>query len=329
MRTRYWMEIIALVIAIILLLFGDNLVQQFTGCSIGDLMRGFCSPPSQVPAPSLSPPIVTTSGADSMTSIPTSTETSLVIVTPNITTFPTQFVDSKGIPMVLISARSYSIGSNKNNDEQPIHIVFLNNYYIDQYEVTNVLYATCVKSGTCIPPKFSNSKTRTLYYENSQYDQYPVVYTTWEMAKNYCENWRGGRLPTEAEWEVANRGVNNYNFPWGNEINCDFANYSGNGTTCVGDTTPVGKYENGKGIFSIYDMAGNVSEWVMDWYEQNYYSNLIPESSNPQGPSAGSYRVIRGGSWQDSAYAVRSANRNWQEPSDANYTTGFRCVFTP
>lgn len=252
---------------------------------------------------------------------PTASETSTVLLQ--------KIVDPKGVSMVLIPAGKYVIGSENNNDEKPIHSILLDNYYIDQYEVTNALYASCVLSGICSEPIYSNSSTRTFYYQNKQYDQYPVIFVTWQMAKNYCETWRGGRVPTEAEWEVAAKGANDSNFPWGNNINCNFANYDEDGKTCIGDTAQVGSYENGQSMFSVYEMSGNVNEWVNDWYDQNYYSILSFDELNPLGPSSGEYKVIRGGSWQDSAYALRSSNRNWFDPLRANDQIGFRCVSSP
>lgn len=231
--------------------------------------------------------------------------------------------------MILIPPGLYAIGSNVNSDEQPIHTVSLDNYYIDQYEVTNLLYASCVEAGICKKPIFLSSHNRNDYYQNQHYSYYPVINITWEMARTFCENWRSGQLPTESEWEIAARGENDFIYPWGNDINCEFANFNNEGNYCIGDTTPIGNYNNGKSSFSTYDMAGNVSEWVMDWYDSNYYSSTAPSEINPQGPSLGKYKVIRGGFLKDSAYALRMSNRNWLDPNDFNDYLGFRCVFHP
>lgn len=231
--------------------------------------------------------------------------------------------------MVLVPGGNYSIGSNEFRDEQPVHTVLLNDFYIDQYEVTNALYAACVDAGVCSPPQASRSATRSDYYGNEQYADFPVIHITWEMAKVFCENWRGARLPTEAEWEAAARGTNGEKYPWGDNIDCNYSNFNDWGRFCVGDTIHVGSYELGKSTYGVYDLAGNVAEWVSDWYDEDYYWGLPHDFFNPTGPSTGLDRVIRGGSWADSAYAVRSANRNWRDPEEASQEIGFRCAASP
>lgn len=148
-------------------------------------------------------------------------------------------------------------------------------------------YERCVEANVCKPPRESRSYTRTAYYGNVEFDEYPVIYVDWNMAKTYCE-WRGGRLPTEAEWEKAARGEDGRTYPWGEGIDCDKANYQ---SSCIGDTTKVGSYLEGVSPYGVYDMAGNVWEWVTDWYDGNYYG--ASPSSNPQGPTFGQYRVLR------------------------------------
>ena len=138
------------------------------------------------------------------------------------------------------------------------------------------------------PPQDTSSHIRSSYYGNSKFDNYPVVYVDWNQAHAYCE-WRGGSLPTEAQWEKAARGTDGRTYPWGEKLDCDKANYSG----CIGDTTPVGSYESGKSPYGIYDLAGNVWEWTADWYSETYYQNLAyPE--NPLGPDIGQDRVAAG-----------------------------------
>ncbi|MEW5940664.1 MAG: formylglycine-generating enzyme family protein, partial [Chloroflexota bacterium] len=209
---------------------------------------------------------------------------------------------------------------NGNGNERPAHQVYLNTYYMDKYEVTNAFYKACVDEKICTDPKRTVSYTRSNYYSNSQYSDYPVIYVDWNMAKNYCE-WRGARLPTEAEWEKAARGTDGRTYPWGESLNCFMANYS----MCVGDTSAVGSYEGGQSPYGIYDMAGNVWEWVADWYQDTYYQNS--PFDNPLGPSSGQYRVLRGGSW-DPLYAktVRTTNRGSGVPTDTYRYVGFRCT---
>jgi eukaryotic-like serine/threonine-protein kinase len=185
--------------------------------------------------------------------------------------------------------------------------------------VTNAFYADCVNEGTCQLPSYTGSDTHDTYYGISGFDDFPVIYVDWHMAKAYCE-WRGARLPTEAEWEKAARGTDGYIYPWGNELDEASANFQ----LAVGDTTAVGSYESGKSPYGLYDMAGNVWEWVEDWYLDMYYQNS--PFSNPLGPDSGDERVVRGGSWYDEAYLIRTSVRNKFDPSYVDNNFGFRCV---
>lgn len=257
--------------------------------------------------------------------------------TPTPTPFPDEYTDDFGVSMRLISDGEFAMGSNSGfEDEQPLHTVYLDSYYIDKYEVTNVLYEACVKDEVCDPPQNFGSGTRSSYYGDSQYSDYPVIYVDWHQAKTYCE-WRGARLPIEAEWEKAARGVNEYKYPWGNNFECRYGNFDDiqgfNGSLIPGspncdgynDTTPVGSFGSGRSPFGIYDMAGNVWEWVSDWYDGNYYLNSSYQ--NPQGPSSGNERVIRGGAWdvanKDNLLTTR---RIGFEPLTADNYLGFRCA---
>ena len=255
-------------------------------------------------------PTITTTPAH--TAIPTNT------LTPSATDFPFEIIDAYDVPMRLIPAGEFMMGSlSGEEDEQPVHIVYLDAFYIDKYEVTNALYKTCVDVGICNPPHEINSYSHKEYFGNPEFDNYPVIYVDWYQAQSYCE-WREGKLPTEAQWEKSMRGNDGRNNPWGDGVDCDKANYG----FCVGDTTPVGSYKNGRSPYGIYDLAGNVWEWVADWYSDTYYKQS--PLSNPLGPDSGNPRIRRGSSW--GTYSLRSVNRVMTDPNLFNYNIGFRCA---
>ncbi len=152
------------------------------------------------------------------------------------------------------------------------------------------------------------------------FGDYPVVGITWDAANKYCQ-WIGGQLPSEAQWEKAARGQNGNKYPWGNNSpNCDLANLK----TCGGHTSPVNAYPNGKSSYGLLDMAGNVYEWVNDFYDPNYYASA--PSSNPTGPSTGNDRMIRGSSFETDLTQILSAIRHPSPQDYHNYDLGFRCV---
>jgi formylglycine-generating enzyme required for sulfatase activity len=243
------------------------------------------------------------------------TETSLP-PTPTLGIGSTMISDKDGMTLLYVPAGEFTMGSdNGEADEKPVHTVYLDSFWIDETEVTNVMYAKCVADGSaCKEPAEKG------YYGNSDFNNYPVTYVDWNMAKSYCE-WAGRRSPTEAEWEKAARGENAYTYPWGNDspkgtlLNYNYA---------VGHTSEVGNYPDGASPYGALDMAGNVWEWVADWYGRTYYaSSLAP---NPLGPDSGQYRVLRGGTWGSNDSEIRSANRSWGIPASSDVYTGFRCA---
>ena len=232
-----------------------------------------------------------------------------------------EILDSKGVWMRLIPAGKFTMGRNVGFDERPAHSVYLDAYYIDKYEVANVFYKACVDQGVCKPPKKISSATHTDYYTNLDFNIYPVVYVDFNMAKTYCE-WRGAKLPSEAQWEKAARGTDQRTYPWGEGIDESLANYN----SIAGDTNSVLSYAKGVSPYGIYNMSGNVSEWIADWYVEDYFQHS--PSSNPQGPESSNYRVLRGGSWSGLDGFVSTTYRTKVYPESAYYDIGFRCVST-
>ena len=210
-------------------------------------------------------------------------------------------------------------------DAEPVQSIYLDGFWIDQTEITNKMYSLCVEASACKKPLKMGTDTRVKYYGDPEYENYPVVNVEWNMANSYCE-WVGRRLPTEAEWEKAARGVDGRGYPWGNEIDCTFANYYGPGVACIGDTTKVGSYPNGASIYGALDMVGNVWEWVADLYDQNYYSNS--PITNPLGADEADTRIARGGSWANSGSEVHSYFRHARESSFSDDEFGFRCALS-
>ena len=245
---------------------------------------------------------------------------------------------------ILIPAGSFQMGCDSSNPaescnswEQPLHTVTLSAYSIDKYEVTNARYKACVAAGGCTVPGSVDSSKRSPYYGTSTYADYPVINVTWHQASAFCA-WEGKRLPTEAEWEKAARGSSNTRkYPWGDEfdgnrlnfcdINCESDWKDEAYNDGYADTAPVGSYPSGASPYGVMDMAGNVDEWVQDWYDSSYYS--VSPSNNPQGPETGTYRVLRGGSWVSFDFVgdVRSALRSVLPPRPLDLdSNGFRCV---
>lgn len=232
---------------------------------------------------------------------------------------------TRGGEMVLVSAGEFMMGCNRrvdghcDADEYPFHAVRLSAYYIDRFEVLNLEYEECVKAKVCRPAK---------RYQGFDGSTQPVVGVTWEDARTYCR-WAGKRLPTEAEWEKAARGTEGRVYPWGNaSCGCACAIQENRGVYGCGKevTWPAGSAPRGISPYGAQDMAGNVWEWVNDWYDPKYYAAAPKE--NPAGPADGKEKVRRGGSFANIKNYLRASDRSPASPETASNSLGFRCALT-
>jgi len=244
----------------------------------------------------------------------------------------------------LLECSKYREGCNRAwfNDEDPVHNILLDSYWIDNTEITNSMFRQFIeatsyqteaeKKGNSVVFTSSGSKEidganwQNPEGPNSSIDEFlynPVVHISWSDANAYCD-WSGARLPTEAEWEKAARGgIENKFYPWGDKPpTCQIGADNGAQFGSCHEITNVGTFSpNGYGV---HDMAGNLWEWTSDWYDFSYYS--YSPYTNPLGPSTGSTRVLRGGSWINYEYSLLVAGREGKIPSTTNYEIGFRCA---
>ncbi len=226
--------------------------------------------------------------------------------------------------VVFVPAGDFIMGQDEiqSSDHAPAHAVTLGGFWIHQTEVTNRMYAQCVALGICTPPSVESGVP--YWFDLPTHASDPVVGVNWLQAQTYCE-WIDGRLPTEAEWEKAARGTQADPYPWGNdEPTCNLLNFDG----CFDPPEPqhVRSYALGASFYDLADTAGNVFEWVLDWYDKNYYTQS--PSSNPGGPATGVQRVIRGSSYSSELDALPLFIRTYLEPEKHASDLGFRCILT-
>jgi formylglycine-generating enzyme required for sulfatase activity len=223
-----------------------------------------------------------------------------------------------GMKQVFVPAGDFRMGTDEQSiaKSRPQHIVTLDAFWIDQTEVSNAMYAQCLEAGACPHPGGAANP----FFGKSEYADHPVVYVSWDAADAYCR-WAGRRLPTEAEWEKAARGTDGRTYPWGDDPPDERrANFDLN----LGAPLPVDRYPLGASPYGALNMAGNVREWVADWFSESYYKHtpLI----NPHGPAQGEARTLRGGSYLDDARELRIFNRFGHEPFSPGINRGFRCA---
>ena len=272
--------------------------------------------------------------------------------------------------MVLIPAGEFLMGSPEGEgayDEYPQHKVYLDDYYIDKYEVTNAKFKEFVEAtgyvtdaerkgyGEVWNPKEPmifkrhnlsgvNWRSPHAWVDNKWYPNrphpeewenyniedkmnYPVIQVSWNDAKAYTK-WAGKRLPTEAEWEKAARGTDSRRWPWGNEFDLNLGGIIAHANIGSDWLLPVGCFPTGVSPYGVYNLTGNVQEWTADWYASDYYTHT--PRNNPKGPDTGRFRVMRGGSWkQVKPHHVLIANRAYQLPDYSSNFVGFRCAWSP
>jgi formylglycine-generating enzyme required for sulfatase activity len=248
----------------------------------------------------------------------------------------TKLADIHGIVQVYVPAGCFMIGSDPAKDryarleEQPQHRVCMaEGYWLDAYEVTNAAYQQFIDAGGYTTRDYwldagwqwkqSSYITEPANLDGFTDSQQPRVGVSWYEAEAYAK-WRGGRLPTEAEWEYAARGLDSLTYPWGNTWNSGTLNSE----SALGKTTPVGSYESGKSWVGAYDLAGNAWEWAADWYSDSYYQQRVKD--DPTGPENGQLRVVRGGSWLYTQMYARAACRKGFFPTDRDNNVGFRII---
>jgi hypothetical protein len=254
------------------------------------------------------PPVVQPAAPDIVTEVP------IDLVGP-----PPELGDTlswiDGSLLVYIPPGEFIMGHS--GEDNPEHTTYLDGFWIYRTEVTNSMYLRCIAMGECSPPAVDPSLPDL---EDPAVADLPVVGIRWEQANNYCR-FVGGLLPTEAQWEKTARGTDARIYPWGNgEPNCDRLNFN----DCLGKTSPVIDYLPGASPYDVLDMAGNVFEWMADWYRAGYYAEA--PFDNPMGPEAGEVRSVRGSSFNSAPDRVASALRYFLGPDEYRIDLGFRCV---
>jgi formylglycine-generating enzyme required for sulfatase activity len=312
---------------------------------LGVLLAGFCalsptdgltsatesrtakpeSPPTNPLKPDASSPFGKPLGApngDSKSTDKIKPVTNAIAQTAHTESLAHEYVGKDGAQMVLVPEGDFIMGSDKGDeDEAPAHRVHVSTFYIDKFEVTNGRFAKYVVAIQSEPPwGFSDKETPVIYADR------PVRWVSWMDAMGYCL-WVGKRLPTEAEWEKAARGTDERMYPWGNDpptpVHAVYGLKEGGAET----VSVIGNHHMGQSPYGAQDLAGNLYEWVMDWYAEEFYSSFINSPAiNPRGPTEGTAKVQRGGSYINTPYRLRSSFRTKSDPTEQDPNVGFRCA---
>ncbi|MCB8979420.1 MAG: SUMF1/EgtB/PvdO family nonheme iron enzyme [Ardenticatenaceae bacterium] len=330
-RTRKKIEqrtIVALAVVLLLLVLIGSL---FTLTGLGD--------PEEVPEAEATATVESAIVAALTAIAPTPSPLPAPTLPP--TPSPEPLITDTGARMVFMPGGTFRMGTDEGEaDERPSHLVRMDPFFIDETEVTNGQYAQCVEAGVCAAPGTSSIPFPAGYYSDPTYTDYPVVQVSWYDANTFCD-WRDARLPSEAEWEMA-AGFDPVQaiilrYPWGDVFDGTKVNFCD--TNCPRDyrdssvddgfqiTGPVGSFVNGRSPIGAYDMAGNVMEWVGDWYDRRYYAEAT--DSNPLGPVEGEFKAIRGGSWLSAVEDLSVITRSSFDPTVRRDNLGFRCAMTP
>ncbi len=223
-----------------------------------------------------------------------------------------------GMAQVYVPEGEFLMGKGevRKYADSPQHVVYLDAFWMDKYEVSNAMYLKCLQAGGCSAMVSDNTT-----YQNWIYRDHPVTYVTWEQAGAYCQ-WAGRRLPTEAEWEKAARGTDGRQYPWGDETpNARLANFD---ETMIDEAVSIYRYPLGTSPYGALNMSGNVREWIADWYAEDYY--LVMPYANPIGAETGTERSLRSGSYSEDKIEIAVTNRLRHEPQSAGLSRGFRCA---
>jgi serine/threonine-protein kinase len=253
--------------------------------------------------------------------------------------------DKDSIAMAYVPEGKFLMGSEDGApNEKPVREVYLDSFWIDKTEVTNTMFAQFLNEMGNQTEKGKNwldnsdedariSQVGSVWQADPGYADHPAVEVSWYGARAYCK-WVGRYLPTEAQWEKAARGTNGNLYPWGNTFDSNFLNLdddddytincTSNGCDGYDRTSPVGSFPGGTSPYGVLDMAGNVWEWVRDWYSSGYYENS--PTSNPENLIYSGVKTLRGGSWRDNERTVCSAYRLSNNPISTNHHIGFRCA---